>query len=84
MAKEYKNIGVAYVKTAAPINDAQKQKIETRLLEVSKYETFEMNFEVDENLIGGMVIRIGDRVLDDSIRTKMDDMTLKLKKVRLG
>jgi len=83
-AKEYMHIGVVYVKTAAPINDTQKHKIEKRLLEVSEYETFEMNYEVDENLIGGMVIRIGDRVLDDSIRTKIDDMTFQLKKVRLG
>lgn len=83
-AKEYNHIGVAYVTTAIPLTDEKKDKIEKRLLEVSKYESFEMNYAVDSALIGGMVIRIGDRVMDDSIRHKLDDMSGDLMKVRLG
>ena len=32
------------------------------------FETFEMNYTVDESLLGGMVIRVGDRVVDTSIK----------------
>ena len=42
--KEYKKIGVAYVSTAAPLSESQKEKVEKRLLETTAYETFEMNF----------------------------------------
>ncbi len=38
--------------------------MEKRLLDTTKYVKFEMHFEVDTALIGGMKIRIGDRVVD--------------------
>ena len=39
----------------------------------------EMHFDVQENLIGGMVIRIGDRVVDGSVRNKLDNLTRELR-----
>jgi len=38
---------------------------------------------LDDSLLGGIVIRIGDRVLDNSIRTKMDILSRQLYKVKL-
>lgn len=81
--REYKNIGVAYVTSAAKLNDQQKKDIESRLLQVTKYVKFEMNYDVDASLIGGLVIRIGDRVVDSSIRTKLANMSKELSKVQL-
>ncbi|MFR2146886.1 MAG: F0F1 ATP synthase subunit delta, partial [Waltera sp.] len=34
--------------------------------------------------IGGMVIRVGDRVVDSSIRTKLEDMKKQLLNIQLG
>lgn len=73
-AKEHMNIGVAYVTTAEKCSEAQKHKIESKLLAITKYETFEMHYAVSPALIGGMTLRIGDRVVDDSIRAKLDKM----------
>ncbi len=81
--KEYKNIGTAYVTSAAELSDAQKAAVEKRLLETTKYEKFEMHYAVDSALIGGMVIRIGDRVVDSSVRTKLYDLTRELSKIQL-
>ena len=61
----------------------QKKKIEEKLLATTQYIQFEMHFDVDKSLIGGMVIRIGDRVVDSSIRTKLNQMTQTLSKVQL-
>ena len=55
-----------------------------RLLQTTKYESFEMNYQVDASLIGGMVIRVGDRVVDSSIRTKLEDMKKQLLNIQLG
>ena len=44
----------------------------------------EMNYSIDESLIGGMVIRIGDRVVDSSIRTKLDGLKRDLMGIQLG
>ena len=81
--KEYKNIGTAYVTSAMELSEAQKAAVEKRLLETTKYVKFEMHYAVDSALIGGMVIRIGDRVVDSSVRTKLNDLTRELSKIQL-
>ena len=82
--KEYKGIGIAYVQTAVSLTEEQKKQVEARLLETTNYKKMEMHFEVQESLIGGMVIRIGDRVVDSSIRSKMEDLERSLMKIRLA
>ncbi len=83
LVKEYKNIGVAYVTTAVELKNAQKEELKKRLLETTKYETFEMHYQIDASLIGGMMIRIGDRVVDSSIKSKLEEMSRNLMKIQL-
>ena len=66
--------------TAIELSGEQKEKVEQKLLEMTSYEKFEMNYEVDSSLIGGMVIRIGDRIVDSSIRTKLYELSKNLRK----
>ena len=82
--KEYKKIGVAYVSTAVSLNESQKEKVEKRLLETTAYEAFEMNYTVDEALLGGMVIRVGDRVVDTSIQNKLKNLSKQLSAIHVG
>lgn len=82
--KEEKKIGVAYVTTAEELDETQRTQIRDRLLETTAYLTMEMHYSVDPGLIGGMVIRIKDRVVDSSIRTKLEDLTRQLLKIQLG
>ena len=44
----------------------------------------DMHYRVDPQIIGGMIIRIGDRVVDSSIRSRLDDMTRQLLQIQLG
>ena len=73
--KREKNIGVASVTSAVALNDSQKQAIEKRLVETTDFDTMEISYIVDASLIGGLVIRIDDRVLDSSIKTKIEKMS---------
>ena len=82
--KEEKKIGIAYVTTAVELSDAKKQSVEARLLQTTQYKTMEMHYAVDESLIGGMVIRIKDRVVDSSVRTKLEEMKKQLLQIQLG
>ena len=82
--KEYKGIGVAYVKTAVALTEIQKKQIEERLLHTTKYHQMEMHSAEDKSLSGGMVIRIGDRVVDSSISTKLGELERQLMKIQLG
>lgn len=81
--KEHKNIGTAYVTSALPLSDVQKGQVEAKLLETTKYVSFEMHYDVNQDLIGGMVIRIGDRIVDSSIRTKLLSLSRELSKIQL-
>ncbi len=82
--KEEQKIGVAYVTTAVELNEVRKEEVKKRLLETTSYLSMEMNYSVDASLIAGMVIRIGDRVVDSSVRTKIDELTKQLLQIQLG
>lgn len=81
--KRYKGIGVATVTTAVPLKEEQCKKIEQKLLDTTEYKKMEMHYQTDESLIGGMVIRIGDRVVDSSIKTKLSELQKELLEVQL-
>ena len=70
--------------SATELTKKQKASLEKRLLETTSYQSFCINYSVDTGLIGGMVIRIGDRVVDSSIRTKLGNMARDLSKIQLA
>lgn len=82
--KESQKIGIAYVTTAVELTETQKAAVEAKLLETAGYKKMEMHFDTDTAIIGGMVIRVGDRVVDSSIRTKLDGLTKQLLQIQLG
>jgi ATP synthase F1, delta subunit len=82
--KEEQGIGVAYVASALPLTDGQKEEVKKHLLETTGYRKMEMHYQTDPALIGGMVIRIRDRVMDSSIRTRLDNLTKQLLKIQKG
>ncbi|MEE1312275.1 MAG: ATP synthase F1 subunit delta [Lachnospiraceae bacterium] len=82
--KEYEKIGVAKVSTPMKLTKKQKDAIVKRLLEITEYESFEVEYTIDESLIGGMVIRIDDRVVDSSIKTKLANMAKALNQIQLN
>lgn len=81
---EEKKIGIAEVTTAVPMDVVQREQVRRRLLETTGYLTMEMRYLVDPGIIGGMIIRIKDRVVDSSIRTRLRDLTKQLLQIQLG
>lgn len=81
--KEYRKIGVAQVTSAVPLSAVQKQKIQQKLLDTTQYETMEIDYKVDEGKIGGLMIRIGDRVVDSTISSKLARLTGSLMRISL-
>jgi len=66
--------GISSVKlvTAAPISDATLASIKAKLMasEVTD-QTVELETNVDESLIGGFVVQIGDKLIDASVSHKL-------------
>lgn len=76
--KEYKGIGVAYVTTPQALNEEKKEKIREKLLSTTSFKEMEMHYDINPDLLGGMQIRIKDRVVDSSIQTKLNQLQKEL------
>ena len=62
---------VATVETAVPLDDALRSNIEEQLGSIMQKQV-RLSESVDPELIGGMVIRVGDRVFDSSVSNRLD------------
>ena len=82
--QEERGIGVAYVTTAVALSEEQKEAVRNKLLETTSYKVMEMHYRTDAAIIGGMIIRIKDRVVDSSVRTKLEEMKRQLLQIQLG
>jgi F-type H+-transporting ATPase subunit delta len=71
---------LASVQTAFPLDDALRNQITDRLGSVMNKQV-RLRESVDPELIGGMLIRIGDRVFDSTISNQLNKMA---KRTRAG
>ncbi len=69
--RERDNIARATAVTAAPLLPVQVSALQVSL-EKRTGKRIELSTEVDPSLLGGVLVRIGDTVLDDSVRGKLD------------
>ncbi len=70
----------ADVASAIPLTDAQLTQLKDTLrIEVGK--DVQINTKVDPALLGGLVVKIGSRMIDSSLRTKLDSLKTRMKEV---
>lgn len=61
------------VTSAVELSEAQQKHISDELRQ--RYgDRLELRFVVDPSLIGGLIIRVGDQVLDNSLRTRLSSI----------
>jgi F-type H+-transporting ATPase subunit delta len=65
--KEYKGIHTVKLTTAVPVSEELKQSILQQIRVAKDMQHLELNTEVNEALIGGYVLEIGDELVDASI-----------------
>lgn len=68
---------VAVVTAAAPISDAQLARLH-KALAASYGRELTINLVIDETLIGGLRVQVGDDVIDDSVQRKLGELRLQL------
>lgn len=65
------------VKSAVEFDEAQKDLMKTQLAEYTKKQV-RIDFNVDDNLIGGFVAKVGDTVLDGSVKQQLKNLKKQL------
>ena len=63
----------ASVTSARPLSDAEKSELQANLEKLTG-KRIKANFETDENIIGGVITRIGSTVYDGSVKTKLEEL----------
>lgn len=70
----------AEVTSAEPLNDSQLADLKAAL-KASLGKDVSLSTEVDPALIGGLVVKVGSRMIDGSVRTKLNSLKLVMKEV---
>ena len=71
----------AEVTTARPLTKTQLADL-TKKLKLAMGRDVAVEEQVDESLIGGIVVRVGSRMVDGSLRTKLDNLAIAMKGVQ--
>lgn len=79
MAEEYialanneRGIAEATVTSVRPLNEEEKSSLSVVLAEKVGKQTLKIENVVDPKLLGGLKVRIGNRIIDGSLRGKLD------------
>ncbi len=74
MADEHRGIARAEVITAVPLDDERRSKVAEGLANLVGRSEVKITESVDSEIIGGVVAKIGDRLVDGSTRTQLRAM----------
>lgn len=71
--EERSGIASASITSARPLSDKQKAELQASLAQLTGKQV-NLNFEIDEKLIGGVITRIGSTVYDGSVKTQLENL----------
>jgi len=71
LVDESRGVVAATVTSAAPLSDADVDRVRARVEAMTKSEV-RLTAEVDPALIGGIIVRVGDTMIDASVRGRLE------------
>ncbi|HAE42668.1 MAG TPA: hypothetical protein DCG34_07085 [Clostridiales bacterium] len=77
---EHKGIVKAIAYTTKPLATEEHEALKEKLQFMTKKE-IELINQIDENLLGGVMIKLGDRVIDGTLRGKLNRLQNSLKEI---
>lgn len=70
----------AHVTSASALNATQQKQLKTTLKQVAGKDVA-LNVTVDPSILGGLVVKMGSRQIDTSLKTRLSSLKLALKEV---
>lgn len=70
-------ISMAEVTTVFPLDESLRNQFRNLISRITDKPGVELEEETDENLVGGFVLRLGDRQMDQSLKGKLKELELK-------
>ena len=84
LTDEHLGIGRAEVVTAVPLSGAQRARLKANLRDLTGLKRIELSERLDGEVLGGIVARVGDRLIDGSARTRLRSMRSALSRRPIG
>jgi F-type H+-transporting ATPase subunit delta len=78
LVAQRRGVVVAEVQTAHPLTDLQEQQLRARLIE-SGYGRVDIVKKIDPGLLGGLVVKIGARLFDSSLKSRLQRLQYAMK-----
>ena len=77
MLNEHRGVATAEVTSAVPLNDGEVRAVERRLSEMTGRRVVS-EVTVDSSIIGGIVARVGDQLIDASVKGRLEALRRRL------
>ena len=71
----------ADVTVAEPLAAVHLEALKSALLEVTGGKSVDVAVKVDPEIVGGIVVKLGSRMIDDSLKTKLNSIRTRMKEV---
>ena len=78
LVAEKRGVVVAHVQSAHPLTDVQEQQLRARLIEAG-FGNVDIHKHIDPTLLGGLVVRIGARLYDSSLKARLQRLQYAMK-----
>jgi F-type H+-transporting ATPase subunit delta len=72
----------AEVTVAEPLSDARLEEIKNTLKSITGEKAVDLNVKIEPAIIGGLMVKLGSRMVDSSLRTKLNAMKNAMKEAR--
>jgi len=75
LAYQKSSIEIAYVTSSVEITAAQEESLTAKLKSMTGAKQIKLKLTVDNGLIGGFVVQIGSKVIDNSVKGQLRQMS---------
>jgi F-type H+-transporting ATPase subunit delta len=82
LVAKHKGEVTAEVVVAEKLSDAHLEALKDALKSVTGGRTVDLNVKVDPGIIGGLTVKLGSRMVDSSLRTKLNSIKHAMKEAR--
>ncbi|MBX9741777.1 MAG: F0F1 ATP synthase subunit delta [Beijerinckiaceae bacterium] len=76
-----RGVSRAQVTVAEPLSPANLAALRVALTDVAGANSVDMDVKVDPSIIGGLIVKLGSRMVDGSLKTKLNSIRTRMKEV---
>ncbi len=82
LVAHHKGEVTANITVAEPLNDKNLDALKSALKSVTGGKDIDLDVKIDPAIIGGLVVKVGSRMVDSSLRTKLNAIKIAMKEAR--